>query len=68
MTGTVEWFNDEKGYGFIRSKDDQVFFVHYSAIRNSHNEYRKLSDGARVRFDHKYGANGKYARNVRVLH
>lgn len=68
MTGTVIWFNGEKGYGFIRSNDEQIFFVHYTAIRNSHSEYRTLNDGDRVRFEHKNGVNGKYARNVRVLH
>jgi len=68
MTGTVEWFDNEKGYGFIRNNEHQVLFVHYSAIRNQHDEYRTLYEGERVRFERKHGARGLYARNVRVIH
>ncbi|MDO4178101.1 MAG: cold shock domain-containing protein [Phascolarctobacterium sp.] len=67
MTGIVEMFNDEKGYGFIRNYEDQVFFVHYSSIRTHNDFYRTLNVGDKVRFERKQGERGLYARNVRIL-
>lgn len=67
MTGTVEWFDAEKGYGFIRNNEEQILFVHYSGIRNQHDQYRTLYEGERVRFERKHGVHGLYARNVRVI-
>ena len=48
-TGTVKWFNAEKGYGFIEREDGDDVFVHYSAIQM--NGYRTLEEGQRVEFD-----------------
>src|SRR5215208_2666131 len=48
-TGTVKWFNAEKGFGFIEREDGDDLFVHYSAIQTS--GYRTLEEGQRVEFD-----------------
>ena len=47
-TGTVKWFNDAKGYGFIRCEDGTEVFVHHSAIQSS--GFRSLSEGQEVTF------------------
>ncbi len=65
-TGTVKWFNDEKGYGFISQENGDDLFVHFSEIQGS--GYRKLEDNAKVEFDIAMGKNGKeQATNVRAL-
>ena len=63
-TGTVKWFNAEKGYGFIEREDGDDVFVHYSAIQK--NGYRTLEEGQRVEFDVGPGKKGEEAQNVRV--
>jgi CspA family cold shock protein len=50
MTGTVKWFNDAKGYGFIETEGGADVFVHYSALPES-GGYRTLAEGQRVQFD-----------------
>jgi CspA family cold shock protein len=63
-TGTVKWFNESKGWGFIVPDDggDDVF-VHYSAIQN--NGFKTLKEGQKVNYELKMGKNGKYqADNV----
>ncbi len=65
-TGTVKWFNAEKGYGFIAPEDgSQDVFAHYSAIQS--NGYRSLEEGQRVEFDTAQGPKGLQAENIRPL-
>jgi len=61
-TGTVKWFNAEKGYGFIRREDGDDVFVHYSAIKGE--GFRTLDEGERVEFDIVQGSRGPQADNV----
>jgi CspA family cold shock protein len=63
--GTVKWFNDSKGYGFIARPDGEDVFVHYSAITGE--GYRSLAEGAEVEFDVAKGDKGPRADNVVVL-
>jgi CspA family cold shock protein len=62
-TGTVKWFNDQKGYGFIDQDEGGDIFVHYSAITGS--GFRSLSEGDRVEFTVEEGRKGPAAANVR---
>jgi len=62
VTGTVKWFNDAKGYGFIARENGDDVFVHYSAISGS--GFRSLSEGQAVEFDVVDGPKGKQAANV----
>lgn len=64
-TGTVKWFNNSKGYGFIEREGEPDVFVHYSAIEGS--GYRSLQDGQRVEFEVVQGPKGLQAANVRPL-
>lgn len=61
-TGTVKWFNNTKGYGFISQQTGADVFVHYSAIREK--GYRTLREGEQVEFDIKMGPRGPQAENV----
>ncbi len=63
--GTVKWFNNEKGYGFIAVDGGQDVFVHYSAIQSE--GYRSLDEGQRVEFEVAQGQKGPQADGVRVL-
>src|SRR5262245_47671233 len=65
-TGTVKWFNAQKGYGFITLDEGGAdVFVHYSAIAGS--GFKDLKEGQRVRFDVMDGPKGKEASNVQLL-
>ncbi|TRW43962.1 cold-shock protein [Georgenia yuyongxinii] len=65
-TGTVKWFNAEKGFGFIAPDDNSAdVFVHYSAISSS--GYRSLDENQKVEFDVTQGPKGPQAENVRPL-
>lgn len=65
-TGTVKWFNSEKGYGFISQEGGgQDVFCHFSAITGS--GYRNLEEGQRVEFNTEQGAKGLQASDVRAL-
>lgn len=60
--GSVKWFNESKGYGFIESERGEDVFVHYSSIRGD--GFRTLANGERVEFDLVSGERGKQAANV----
>ena len=63
-TGTVKWFNDSKGFGFISLEDgSKDVFVHHSGIV-SNDEYKSLNDGDNVQFDVVQGEKGPAAENV----
>jgi CspA family cold shock protein len=64
-TGTVKWFNSEKGYGFISQDGGPDVFVHYSAIQET--GYRNLEENEKVEFDVSQGPKGLQAANVRRL-
>ena len=64
-TGTVKWFNSEKGYGFISRADGDDVFVHYSAIQSQ--GYKSLDENQKVEFDVTQGPKGPQAENVRAL-
>jgi CspA family cold shock protein len=65
-TGTVKWFNDDKGFGFI-TPDDQSkdLFVHHSAIQGD--GFKSLAEGAKVSYDAEQGPKGPAAANVQTL-
>ncbi len=65
MEGTVKWFNDSKGFGFIEQDGGTDVFVHHSAIKAE--GFKTLAEGARVQFDVVEGAKGPAAENVVVL-
>jgi len=62
FTGTVKWFNDAKGYGFIQQDNGPDVFVHYSAIQGD--SYKSLTEGQRVEFEVVDGDKGPKASNV----
>ncbi len=63
--GTVKWFSEQKGYGFIEQDDGGDIFVHHSDIDMS--GFKTLSEGDRVRFDVGEGRKGPAAKNVTKL-
>ncbi len=62
INGTVKWFNNTKGYGFIAQQTGADIFVHYSSIQEE--GYRTLREGETVEFDLKMGPRGPQAENV----
>ena len=65
-TGTVKWFNAEKGFGFIAPDDGSAdVFAHYSAINSG--GYRSLDENAKVQYDTTQGPKGPQAANITVL-
>lgn len=62
FVGTVKWFNEAKGYGFIQQDNGTDVFVHYSAIKGD--GYKTLTEGQRVEFDVVQGDKGLKASNV----
>lgn len=65
IKGTVKWFNDSKGYGFVTSADGKDVFIHYSAITMQ--GFKSLKEGDEVSFDITDGPKGPQASNVTVL-
>ena len=61
-TGTVKWFNDAKGFGFIAQEGGEDVFCHHTAIQSD--GFRTLAEGQRVEFDVKRGPKGLQALNV----
>ena len=64
-SGTVKWFNDAKGFGFITSEKGEDVFVHFSAIQGG--GFRSLPEGAQVEFDVVNGPKGLQASNVTTV-
>ena len=65
VTGTVKWFNDAKGFGFIESEQSEDIFVHYRAINGGGR--KTLRDGQKVTFEVSKGKKGLQAGNVTPL-
>ena len=63
--GTVKWFSNEKGYGFIEREGGEDVFVHFSAIQGG--GYRSLTEGQRVEFEVVQGDKGLQAANVQAI-
>ena len=63
--GTVKWFSNEKGYGFIEREEGEDVFVHHSAIQMD--GYRSLTEGQRVEFEVVQGDKGLQAANVHTV-
>lgn len=63
--GTVKWFNDQKGYGFISDENGKDIFVHFSGIVMD--GHKKLEEGQKVEFEVADGAKGPQAVNVKVI-
>ena len=63
--GTVKWFNNSKGYGFITMEDGTEIFVHYSGINKK--GFKSLAEGQNVEFEIADGEKGKQAVNVTVV-
>ena len=64
VTGTVKWFNDSKGFGFIEQEDGADVFVHYNAIQSE--GFKSLAEGQKVSMEVSQGQKGLQAENVTV--
>jgi len=67
-TGTVKWFNDAKGFGFVTPDDgSDDLFAHFSAINMSGGGFKTLKEGQKVSFEVTQGAKGKQASNIQPI-
>ncbi len=64
MSGTVKWFNSDKGFGFITGDDGKDVFAHYSQIIS--NGFKTLEEGQKVTFDLAQGPKGPQAENIQI--
>ena len=64
ITGTVKWFNGDKGFGFIEREGGKDVFVHFSAIQSQSSGFRNLQEGQKVEFNVEQGPKGPQASNV----
>lgn len=68
QTGTVKWFDDGKGFGFITPDGGgKDLFAHHSEIKNAGGGFRSLAEGAKVEFEATQGLKGPQASNIRTL-
>ncbi len=65
VKGTVKWFNESKGFGFLAQPEGEDIFVHYTAIQG--NGFRTLKEGQEVEFNIERGPKGLQASNVKIL-
>ena len=65
MNGTVKWFNEEKGFGFITAEDGKEVFAHFSEIQKD--GFKKLSEGEEVTFEVTKGGKGPQASNIKSV-
>ncbi|WP_102401879.1 cold-shock protein [Haloimpatiens massiliensis] len=65
MTGTVKWFNSEKGFGFITGEDGKDVFAHFSQINTD--GFKTLEEGQKVSYDVVQGQKGPQAENITIL-
>ncbi|MGL4254627.1 MAG: cold-shock protein [Fusobacteriaceae bacterium] len=65
MKGTVKWFNEEKGFGFITGEDGKDVFAHFSEIQKD--GFKKLSEGEEVTFEVTTGPKGLVATNIKSI-
>jgi len=63
--GTVKWFSDQKGYGFIQQDNGQDLFVHHTGINGS--GFKSLQEGQRVRFEIETSPKGPNAKDIEIL-
>jgi CspA family cold shock protein len=63
--GSVKWFNEKKGYGFIQQENGQDLFVHYTAIQTE--GFKTLTEGQRVSFEVEETSKGPKAKNVQII-
>jgi CspA family cold shock protein len=66
-TGTVKWFNADKGFGFIEQKQGPDVFVHFNNILSTDNSYKSLNEGQQVQFKLGRGPKGPQAEEVTLL-
>jgi CspA family cold shock protein len=67
VTGTVKWFDESKGFGFIQQASGSDVFAHYSAIQTDGDGFRTLQEGQQVEFNVTQGQKGPQAENIQAI-